>query len=144
MSQHSSYLLVDICPIVDQQLQTEGTVGGDGSQVQRSVAALVGLVDISSVVDQLGSHRLLPHVAGHMERSVSKSVGLVNLTVKHQSDKRSDCACERTDAGSDRLVWMIKACWLHALMRLQVMRLKVHAEPLTSAPILSRYLTISM
>lgn len=87
-----SYLLVDICPIVDQQLQTEGTVGGDGSQVQRGVAALIGLVNISSVVHQLGSHCLLPHVASNMEWSVSKSIGLINLTVKHKSDTRSDCA----------------------------------------------------
>lgn len=77
-----SYLLVDICPIVDQQLQTEGTVGGDGSQVQRGVAALVGLINISSMVHQLGSNCLLPHVASHVERSVSKAVGLINLTKK--------------------------------------------------------------
>lgn len=74
-----SYLLVDICPIVDQQLQTEGTVGGDGGQVQRGVATLVGLVDVRPVVDQLGSHRLLPHVARHMERSVSEAIGLIDL-----------------------------------------------------------------
>lgn len=83
-----SYLLVDICPIVDQQLQTEGTVGGDSSQVQRGVAALVGLVNISAVVDQLSSHCLLAHVARHMEWSVSKSVGLINLTAKHEGDPK--------------------------------------------------------
>lgn len=80
MLQIITYLLVDICPIVDQQLQTEGTVGGDGGQVQRCVAALVGLVNISSVVHQLGSNSLLSHVASHMERSVSKAIGLINLT----------------------------------------------------------------
>lgn len=85
-----SYLLVDICPIVDQQLQTEGTVGGDGGQVQRGVATLVGLVDVSAVVDQLGSHCLLAHVARHMEGSVSKSIGLINLTAKHDGGSKSD------------------------------------------------------
>lgn len=74
-----SYLLVHICPIVDQQLQTEGTVGGDSSQVQGGVAALVGLVDVSAVVHQLGRHCLLAHVARHVERSVPESVGLVDL-----------------------------------------------------------------
>lgn len=74
-----SYLLVHICPIVDQQLQTEGTVGGDGSQVQGGVATLVGLINISSVVHQLRGHRLLAHVAGHVECSVSKTIGLINL-----------------------------------------------------------------
>jgi len=79
-----SYLLVDICPIVDQQLQTEGTIGGDSGQVQRGVAALVGLVNISSMVHQLGSHSLLSHVASHMERSISKAIGLINLTAEHK------------------------------------------------------------
>lgn len=89
--QSTSYLLVDICPIVDQQLQTEGTVGGDGRQVQRGVAALVGLVDVSAVVDQLCGHSLLAHVAGHMERSVSKAVGLIDLRGSRKQDtKRSD------------------------------------------------------
>lgn len=74
-----SYLLVHICPIVDQQLQTEGTVGGDGSQVQGGVATLVGLINISSVVHQLRGHCLLAHVAGHVECSVSKTIGLINL-----------------------------------------------------------------
>ncbi|TNN57226.1 hypothetical protein EYF80_032560 [Liparis tanakae] len=85
----SSYLLVDVCPVVDQQLQTEGPVGGDGGQVQGGVAALVGLVHISSVVHQLGRHRLLPHVARHMERRVPKAIGLIDLTAE-QTDTRSD------------------------------------------------------
>lgn len=84
------YLLVDICPIVDQQLQTEGTVGGDGSQVQRGVATLVGLVNVSAVVHQLGGHCLLAHVARHVEWSVSKSVGLVDLVVKQVGDSEPD------------------------------------------------------
>lgn len=78
-----SYLLVDISPIIDQQLQAEGTVGGDSSQMQRGVAALVGLVDISSIVDELSSHSLLPHVTCYMECSVSKAIWLINLAEQY-------------------------------------------------------------
>lgn len=85
-----SYLLVDICPIVDQQLQTEGTVGGDGSQVQGGVATLVGLVHVGAVVHQLGGHRLLAHVARHVEWSVPESVGLVDLAAKQFGDSEAD------------------------------------------------------
>lgn len=90
-----TYLLVDICPIVDQQLQTEGTVGGDSSQVQGGVAALVGLVNVSAVVDQLGGHCLLAHVARHVERSVSKSVGLVDLTAKTRPHPQRESDADR-------------------------------------------------
>lgn len=86
---HISYLLVDICPVVDQQLQTEGTVGGDRSQVQRGEAALVWLINISSMVHQLSSHGLLSRVASHMKRSVSEAIGLINLTAKQKTPEVS-------------------------------------------------------
>lgn len=115
-----SYLLVDICPIVDQQLQTEGTVGGDSSQVQGGVAALVGLVNVGAVVDQLSGHCLLAHVARHMEWSVSKSVGLVDLRAKQQGGPKGQRVTEQ------------RACIVPA------------KRSRTSAPILNRYFTISM
>lgn len=86
--------------------------------MQRCVAALIGLVNVGAVVDQLGSHRLLAHVARHVERSVSKSVGLVDLTVKTPKIRR----------------WRAIG---HTFAR----RAKLSR---TSAPILKRYFTISM
>lgn len=123
----ASYLLVDICPIVDQQLQTEGTIGGDSGQVQRGVAALVWLVNVSSMVHQLSGHCLLAHVASHVERSVSKSIGFVNLTAKHNETYT---------------IRMCKDSESFQLMR--TVYSTINARTLTSAPILSRYFTISM
>ena len=73
------HLLVDVGPVVDQQLQAEGAVGGDGGQVQRGEAAAVGLVDVGPVVHQLRGHRLLAHVASHEQGRVAEAVGLINL-----------------------------------------------------------------
>lgn len=87
--QSISYLLVDVRPVVDQQLQTKGPVGGDGSQVQRGVATSVGLVHVSPVVYQLGGHSLLSHVACHVERSVPKAIGLIDLTHKNTEQERA-------------------------------------------------------
>ncbi len=72
-------LHVDISTVVDQQLQAESPVSGHGSQVQGSVAAVVGLVDVGPTVDQLVGYALLSRVAGHMESSVSKGIRLINL-----------------------------------------------------------------
>ena len=79
------YLLVDVCPVVDQQLQAEGAVGGDGGQVQRGEAAAVGLVDVGPVVHQLRGNRLLAHVACHMQGCVAEAIGLINL--KHRLEE---------------------------------------------------------
>lgn len=76
-------LLVDVSPIVDQQLQAEGPVGGHSGQVQWGIATPVGLVDVSSLVHQLIGHSLLACVAGHMQSSVPKGIGLIQLK-EHQ------------------------------------------------------------
>lgn len=99
--------------------------------MQGGVAALIGLVNISSMVDQLSSHRLLPHVASHVERSVSESVGLVNL-------KRNGHEIRAILHGGARNTVTLQAKmadrWLYGYTLIS----------LTSAPILSRYFTISM
>lgn len=59
-------LHVDVSPVVDQQLQTEGAVGGHGSQVQGAEASLVGLVNVSTAVNQLISDCFLSHITGYM------------------------------------------------------------------------------
>lgn len=84
--------------------------------MQRGVAALVGLVNVSAVVDQLGSHCLLAHVARHVEWSVSESIGLIDLMAKHPRQTSTD----------------------------QRPRIVTAKRSRTSAPILKRYFTISM
>lgn len=59
-------LHVDVSPIVDQQLQTEGAVGGHSSQVQGAEASLVGLINVSAAVNQLICDCFLPHITGYM------------------------------------------------------------------------------
>ena len=72
-------VVVDIRPVIDQQLQTQRAIGGDCSHVQRREALVVRLVDIGSCIHQLDSHSILAQVAGDVQSCVSKSVGLINL-----------------------------------------------------------------
>ena len=45
------YLYVDIRPVVDQELQTECSMCGGGSKVQRGEALVVSLADVGAVID---------------------------------------------------------------------------------------------
>ena len=73
------YLHVDISTIVNEQLETQHPAGGGGGQVQRCVAVVIWLVDVSTIVHQLIGHSVLSHVARHVEGRVSKGVGLISL-----------------------------------------------------------------
>lgn len=79
LSTFLSYLHVDICPVVDQELQTECSVCGSCSKMQRRESLVVGLADVGAAVDQLAGDCVLAVKAGQVERRVPKSVGLVNL-----------------------------------------------------------------
>lgn len=82
MSHPLRYLVVDISPVINQQLQAEGAVGGNSSHMQRCEPLVVRLVDIGSGVHQLNSHSILAQVAGDVQGCVSKGVGLVDLSVQ--------------------------------------------------------------
>lgn len=73
------HLVVDISPVIDQQLQAERAIGGDCSHMQWCEALVIRLVDIGSCIHQLNSHRILAQVAGDVQSCVSKSIGLINL-----------------------------------------------------------------
>lgn len=73
------HLVVDIGPIIDQELQAEGAIGGDCCHVQRREALVIRLVDIGSCIHQLNSHGILAQVAGDVQSCVSKSIGLIDL-----------------------------------------------------------------
>lgn len=72
-------LHVHVGSVVDQELQTGGAVSGRSGEVKRSEAFVVGLTDISAVVNQLTDHSVLPVKTGHVQGRVSKCVGLVYL-----------------------------------------------------------------
>lgn len=74
-----SYLHVDVGPVVDQELQTERSVCGGCSKMQRSEALVVGLADVGAAVDQLAGDRVLAVKAGQVEGRVPKCVGFINL-----------------------------------------------------------------
>lgn len=73
------HLVVDISPVIDQQLQAESAIGGDCSHMQWREALVIRLVDIGSCVHQLNGHSILAQVAGDVQSCVSKSVGLIDL-----------------------------------------------------------------
>jgi hypothetical protein len=79
MSHPFKHLVVDISPIIDQQLQAESAIGGDCSHMQWCEALIIWLVDIGSCIHQLNSHSILAQVTGDVQSCVSKSVGLINL-----------------------------------------------------------------
>lgn len=74
-----SYLHIDISPVVDQELQTECSVCGGCSKMQRSESLVVGLADVGAAVNQLAGDCVLAIKAGQVERRVPKCVGFVNL-----------------------------------------------------------------
>lgn len=73
------YLVVDISPVINQQLQAEGAIGGDSSHMQRCETLVVWLVNIGSSVHQLNSHSILAQVASDVQSCVSKGIGLIDL-----------------------------------------------------------------
>lgn len=73
------YLVIDISPVIDQQLQAESAIGRDCSHMQRREALVIRLVDIGSCIHQLNSHSILAQVAGDVQSCVSKSIGLIDL-----------------------------------------------------------------
>lgn len=72
-------LNVDVGPIAHQQLQAEGAVARRGREVKRSEAFIVHPVDLGTTLDELIHHHVLAVVAGHVERRVAISVGLIDL-----------------------------------------------------------------
>lgn len=93
-----SYLHVDVGPVVDQELQTERSVCGSCSKVQRSEALVVRLADVGAPVNQLAGDQVLAVKAGQVEGRVPKGVGFINLRSPWQHDNRvtaslSLCVC---------------------------------------------------
>lgn len=82
------HLVVDISPVIDQQLQTECAIGGDGSHVQWREALVIRLVDIGACIHQLNGHGILAKVAGDVQSCVSKSVGLIDLDFQEGKGSR--------------------------------------------------------
>lgn len=74
-----SYLHVDVSPVVDQELQTECSVCGSCSKMQRSEALVVRLADVGAAVNQLAGDHVLAVEAGQVEGRVPKCVGFINL-----------------------------------------------------------------
>lgn len=74
-----TYLNVDVSSAVDQELQTQGTVSGRSSKVQRCESLVIRLTDISTVIDQLTDYCILSIKAGHMQRCVPKGIGFIYL-----------------------------------------------------------------
>lgn len=54
-----AHLYVDICPVVDQELQTECSVRRSCGKVQWGEAFVVGLADVCATVDQLADNSIL-------------------------------------------------------------------------------------
>lgn len=79
---HAAYLYIDIRPIVDQELQTEGSVCGGGSKVQWGEALVVGLAHVGAVINELADDRVLTVKTGQVERRVPKAIGLIYLLSK--------------------------------------------------------------
>jgi len=77
-----AYLDIDISSTVDQELQTQGTMGGRSSKVERCEALVIWLTNISTIVDQLADHCVLPIKTRHMQRCVPKRIGFIYLRVK--------------------------------------------------------------
>lgn len=73
------YLVVDISPVIDQQLQAESAIGGDSCHMQWGETLVIWLVDIGSCIHQFDSHGILAQVASNVQSCVSKSVGLIDL-----------------------------------------------------------------
>ncbi|GCC39609.1 hypothetical protein chiPu_0023470, partial [Chiloscyllium punctatum] len=71
------------------ELETQRTVGGDGSKVQRGEAMLVRLVDVGTGVHQLVGNRVLSSVTGDVEGSVPVGVRLIDL--REATADRSAC-----------------------------------------------------
>lgn len=86
------YLDVNIRPIVDQQLKTQSTVCGGGSEVQRGEATVVGLVHVSTVVRQLVDYGVLPVVAGQVERRVPIDVDFIDLQMSAGQGGQNPCS----------------------------------------------------
>lgn len=59
--------------------------------MQRRAAMVVGLIDVCTAVHQLHDHRLQAHVAGHMERCVSRSIGLISLRSREEMTVLKPC-----------------------------------------------------
>lgn len=74
-----SYLHIDVSPVVDQELQTERSVCGSCSKMQRSESLVVGLADVGAAVDQLTDDHILAVEAGQVEGRVAKRIGFINL-----------------------------------------------------------------
>lgn len=74
-----SYLHVDVSPVVDQELQTECSMCGSCSKMQRSEALVVRLADVGAAVNQLAGDHVLAVKAGQVEGRVPKCVGFINL-----------------------------------------------------------------
>lgn len=74
-----AYLYVNVCAIVDQELQTERSVCGGSSKVQWGEALIVRLADIGPAVNQLTDNSILAIKTGQVERRVSKCIGLIYL-----------------------------------------------------------------
>lgn len=72
-------LKVDIGPIVHEELQAQGPIGGDGSKVQRGEALLVRLIDVGAVIDQLVGHGILAHITGNVKCSVTEGIWFIDL-----------------------------------------------------------------
>lgn len=79
LSTFLTYLHVDVGPVVDQELQTERSVCGSCSEMQRSESLVVGLADVGAAVDQLADDHVLAVKAGQVERRVPEGVGFINL-----------------------------------------------------------------
>ena len=73
------YLHVDVGPVVDQELQTQRSVSGRSSEVQRREALVVGLTHVSSVIDELTDNSILSVKTRHVQRRVPKRIRLIDL-----------------------------------------------------------------
>lgn len=84
------HLKVDVGPVVHQELEAQGPVGGDGSKVQGGEALLIGLIDVGAVVDQLVGHGVLAHVTGDVKCSVTEGIWFIDLG-QHQETTPKGC-----------------------------------------------------
>lgn len=73
------YLHVDVGAVINKHLEAECAAGGGGSQMHGRVALVVGLVDVGAAVHQLRGGRVLPRVAGQVQRRVPRHVGFISL-----------------------------------------------------------------
>lgn len=89
-------LNVDVGPVAHQQLQAEGAMSRWGREVKRCKAFVVHPVDLGATFDELIHHHVLAVVAGHVERRVAISVGLIDL-----------------DGRDGRETWIHRKVWKH-------------------------------